>query len=721
MKLKLKFKLSILMAIIMAIVIGGLSYLSLHQATKTSTSLALEALHNAAGEQAEYWQGRENRYIQLLRTLADIMEDYENLDATQRRDRFDAMLFGIMSSEPLIVNLYTVWKPNAVDGMDAQNIGRSGSTQTGQYAVAFSRESGNIKSRATVDVDNSMAYFNSPNSKKDRVENPFPRKLSSGKDVILVRMMVPIINRRTNETVGGVGILLDISNIQMHVKEAMEEHKEYSAMTIYSGNGFTLGSYKSENVGKMLVDVDKSGYGITTEDIQRAIEKGEDFYTGQYMQEFGAIVHIYVHPIKIGNSDMNWAIMIGVNEEHILGDVHRLSKFMIFLALLSIAGTAVIIIFVLHAMTKPLVKVTNALKDISEGEGDLTSSLAVESKDEIGDLARYFNSLIKTLRSPISDTKMVVDSLAAAAEELSAVSRELSTASAETVDQATTVASTTEEMAVNINAMASGAEEASVNANDVASAAEEMSTNMNTIAAAVEEMSASINEIAGNADDTRRVVVEASAKSGDATSTMGKLGASAKEIGQVTDVIKKIADKTNLLALNATIEAASAGESGKGFAVVASEIKELATQSAQSADDIAKRIEGIQAETSNAVDVINEVCNIIVRINQSVEAIAGHVDQQKKATNEIANNVSQASIGSKRVASAISEVAKGSHDIARNAAEAAKGATDVSKNVTTVNEAAKESSQGATQVNSSAQDLAKMAEHLRNIMSKFKT
>jgi methyl-accepting chemotaxis protein len=721
MKLKLKFKLSILMAIIMAIVIGGLSYASLHQATKTSTNLALEALHNAAGEQAEYWQGRENRYIQLLRTLADIMEDYEDIDATLRRDRFDAMLLGVMSSEPAITNLYMVWKPNAVDGMDFKYIDRSGSTHTGQYAITYSRESGSIKSRATTDVDNCMAYFSGPNSKRDRVENPFPRKLENGKDAILLRMMVPIINRRTNETVGGVGVLLDISGIQAHVMEVLEEHKEFSAMTIYSGNGFVLGSYRPEKIGKMLVDVDKSSYGITIEDVQRAIEKGENFYASNYVPEIGSVLHIYVHPIKIGSSDMNWAIMIGVNEEHVLGDVHRLSRFMIFLALLSIAGTVAIIILVLHAMTKPLVKVTDALKDISEGEGDLTHSLAIESEDEIGDLARYFNSLLNTLRNPISDTKMVVNSLAAAAEELSAVSRELSTASVETVGQATTVASTTEEMAVNINAMASGAEEASVNANDVASAAEEMSTNMNTIAAAVEEMSASIREIASNAEEARKVAVEATAKSNDATSTMGKLGLSAKEIGQVTDVIKKIADKTNLLALNATIEAASAGEAGKGFAVVAGEIKELATQSAQSADDIARRIDGIQGETSNAVDVINEVSDIIVKINQSVEAIAGHVDQQTKAANEISSNVSQASIGSKRVASAISEVAKGSHDIARNAGEAAKGATDVSKNVVTVNDAAKESSHGATQVDTSAHELAKMAEHLRNIMSKFKT
>jgi len=201
---------------------------------------------------------------------------------------------------------------------------------------------------------------------------------------------------------------------------------------------------------------------------------------------------------------------------------------------------------------------------------------------------------------------------------------------------------------------------------------------------------------------------------------MNNLGIAAKEIGQVTDVIKKIADKTNLLALNATIEAASAGEAGKGFAVVASEIKELANQSAASADDIARRIEGIQGETNNAVNVISDVSNIIVKINQSVEAIAGHVGQQTKASNEIARNVAQANTGAKRVAGAIAEVAKGSRDIARNASEAAAGATNVSQNVVGMRESARKSSESASQVNGSAENLSKMAEQLRTVMSKFK-
>ena len=393
----------------------------------------------------------------------------------------------------------------------------------------------------------------------------------------------------------------------------------------------------------------------------------------------------------------------------------RISQLLlVVLAIVSIA----IGVYMTLSVTKPLKKVVNAVK---EGEkGNMTARSGLDQEDELGVMAKSLDQFFEYLQGILRNLRSNSETLAGASEELSAVSKQLASGSEETVSQSNTVASTAEEMSVNINAMASGAEQASVNANEVAGAAEQMSTNMNTIATAIEEMSASISQIATNAVEARKVAIAATEKSQNATGVMGKLGAAAKEIGQVTDVIKKIADKTNLLALNATIEAASAGEAGKGFAVVAGEIKELANQSAQSADDIARRIEGIQQGTGDAVKVINDVSDIIVKINQSVEAITGHVEQQTKASNEIANNVAQANTGAKRVAGAIGEVAKGANDVSRNAGEAAKGAVNVSQNISSVSSVAKESAQGAGQVNQSAADLSKIAGDLKSTIGKFK-
>jgi len=375
-------------------------------------------------------------------------------------------------------------------------------------------------------------------------------------------------------------------------------------------------------------------------------------------------------------------------------------------------------IFLTISITKPLNVVVGTLSKIEKG--DMTVRADLERGDELGSLSKALDSLSSKLQSIFRNLRQNADTLAGSAEELSSVGRQIESSAEENLAQSTSVASATEQTTVNINAMASGAEEASVNANEVAGAAEKMSANMNTIAAAIEEMSTSINQIASNAGEANKVANQATVKSDDATSVMNKLGIAAKEIGQVTDVIKRIAEKTNLLALNATIEAASAGEAGKGFAVVAGEIKELANQSAMSADDIARRIEGIQIGTGDAVNVIKDVSEIIAKINQSVDSISNHVGQQTKASNEIASNVMQANLGAKRVASAIVEVANGSRDIARNAGEAAKGANTVNQNVVGMAQGARDSVQGSRQINQGANELAKIAGELKNTMSQFR-
>jgi len=417
-----------------------------------------------------------------------------------------------------------------------------------------------------------------------------------------------------------------------------------------------------------------------------------------------------------------------------------------------------------------------ALGKMTEGGGDLTIRFEEHGKDEFGQMAKGLNRLMDRLQTTFINLRQNSDTLAGSAEELSSISRQLTSGAEAASSKTISVSSSIEEMSVNIrsiastaegasanvvdvtnaveqvagniNAMARSAKEASENAGEVAGAAEQMSTNMNTIAAAIEEMSMSISQISNNAGDARKVANEATVKSREATNAMSKLGIAAKEIGQVTDVIKKIADKTNLLALNATIEAASAGKAGKGFAVVAGEIKELANQSAQSADDIARRIKGIQAGTGEAVTVINNVSDIIDKINQSIELISNHVGQQTKASNEIANNVAQANIGTKRVAESVGEVAKGSKEIARNASqanfgakhvadsmgevakgskeiarnasEAAKGASEVSQNVIEMNQVTNESAQSASQINQGASELARLASDLKKVLSEFK-
>src|SRR5581483_7458380 len=131
---------------------------------------------------------------------------------------------------------------------------------------------------------------------------------------------------------------------------------------------------------------------------------------------------------------------------------------------------------------------------------------------------------------------------------------------------------------------------------------------------------------------------------------ISKLGDSSIEIGKVVKVITSIAEQTNLLALNATIEAARAGEAGKGFAVVANEVKELANETARATEDISRKIDAIQTDTQTAVISIQEITDVIAKINDIQTTIASAVEEQAATTNEIGRNVSEAAKGTTEIA-----------------------------------------------------------------------
>lgn len=391
-------------------------------------------------------------------------------------------------------------------------------------------------------------------------------------------------------------------------------------------------------------------------------------------------------------------------------------------ALTAVAGMVLMIVGLgfMKSISAPVALVMNGLKDIAEGEGDLTMRLGLKRKDEIGQLAGWFDSFVQNLQVIIRGIADNIVTLNSSSEGLSVLSGTLSSASKETNTQADNVAGAAEQLSANINGMAASAEEMSVNAQNVSSSAEQMSQNMNSIASSMEEMSMAIREVSGNSREGMEIANKAGEMSDSATQTMEALGGAAKEIGDVTAMIKRIAEQTNLLALNATIEAASAGDAGKGFAVVANEIKELANQSAGAAEDITKRIEGVQANTEEAIKVIADVSVIIDKINEFSLMITKSVEQQTTTANEISGNVQQANSGVNNIAAAIAEIAKGSNDMAKSSGEAASGVNEVSSNILGVSKAAGDTDSAARQVSTSADALAGVAASLQERVGKFK-
>jgi methyl-accepting chemotaxis protein len=349
-------------------------------------------------------------------------------------------------------------------------------------------------------------------------------------------------------------------------------------------------------------------------------------------------------------------------------------------------------IFLIRSIIVPLKRMISMLKDIAQGEGDLTARLKDTSGTETQELAEWFNKFVEQVHGIIREVAGNSAQVNQASEGLLGLATNLRGASSDMTAKSTNVAAATEEMSSNMNS--------------VASAMEEFSINIGTVATASEEMTATIAEISQNAGKAKEITDHAVGKATEASRRVDELGVAAREIDKVTETITAISSQTNLLALNATIEAARAGEAGRGFAVVANEIKELAMQTARATEEIRGKIQGIQGATGITVSEIQQVSQVINEVDIIVGTIAAAVEEQSVTTRDIADNVGQASQGVQEVNENVSQ------------AEAVTG--DIAREVTAVSAASGEIAHSAEAVQASSESLSGLARDLNAMVGKFK-
>jgi methyl-accepting chemotaxis protein len=302
------------------------------------------------------------------------------------------------------------------------------------------------------------------------------------------------------------------------------------------------------------------------------------------------------------------------------------------LGALVLLGAAVLIV-------KPVRRMRDLLKDISEGGGDLTQRCELDSGDELGQACQYFNNMMEALQVMVRDVAAVSGEVHSRTQQASTETGHVTANTNQSADRARSTAAATEEMSATGAGIARSASEAA----EEAARAQEVS---HQGAEQVAQMSAKASDMGGQIDNLTRDVEQ--------------LGEKGKGMLDMVAIINDIANQTNLLALNAAIEAARAGESGRGFAVVADEVRQLAMKTQESTSQITtlitdnlasnESLSELMAKVSQAthsmLDSVNETSQVITRMtdgvrvmNDKASQIAAAAKEQSAATDEVAGHI----------------------------------------------------------------------------------
>jgi methyl-accepting chemotaxis protein len=647
--MKIGIKLVFIISVLNVIGIGLLTSITVGISQREISRMANEHAVDLAlqgGERISKWF---ERYIAVTRVLAQVMEGYTEIPVDQRRDYFNLMLRKSLVANPGLLGTYANWAPYALDGLDVDYANTPGNDETGRFIPSWTMSNGALQLNAILSFGWDLV-MRMPDVGREYLLDPaeYPYPLPQGK-VLYANMGNPIKDKDTGAVVGLSGATIVLSTIQQMVGE-IKPFGDGHAM-VFSSGGIVAAHTDPERLGKNMRESESDTFGPFLDTMVEAITQGTSASFVYQSEQSNTVMQYYAVPFTIGQVPKPWTLVVGVSRNTIMAPVYHLIRICLIIGVLTILFMSAGVVLTARSISRPIAQTMTLLKDIAEG--DLTKEIAVSSKDEVGDLARYLNFTVDEIKTLVLSIRREADTLSQTGVELSSNMAQTAasigeiTASVQSVKQQTgkqtesirSVDASIGQMVESIESLNGVVHKQADCVNQSSSAIEEMLANIQSVTQRLVSNSGNVSTLAQASETGRNGLREVSA----AIQEIDKESAGLLEINAV---MQNIASQTNLLSMNAAIEAAHAGAAGKGFAVVADEIRKLA----ESSGTQSKTISGVLKKIKDSIDKIAKSTEGVLL---KFEAISGGVKQVSEQEEQVRAAMEEQGLGSRQILEAV--------------------------------------------------------------------